>query len=541
MGGFRLIANGSRQRWWRAAALGVSALVGSVSSQVPASLAAQGAVSLRSGVTLVAVNVRASNAAGEPVVGLRREDFRLTEDGVQQPIAFVTTQDRRKPAGGDPPRQFVVVLGRGRLNAPARGLDAVIDMVRSKLSETDCVSVMAYFRLTKCTADRERVVRLLERARERHPAIESLLTRDETRQVGAPAMPLLPDTMAAIEGLFGGDAMPPAVALPGSGGGRALQFWEYPYVRRTLGYLRYLEGEKHIVLLTERGATGSDPQLIREATAARTTVTTVQTGGVRNESTPALARGGGGAQATTPFGWSLGDVFAPGEAAAVAVETGGLSVFYADPFDALTRLARITSYEYTVGYYPAKPPVQGEYRSIRVAVNRAKVVLGYRHGYEAEPVSATPLAYRRMFSEVRLKEAIDSLPLRAAASRDAESRRFWDGVRATAVLRQAPGGGQYVEVDIRLDAGGITFTADAETNRGSVELMVVARDRHQAPLGRGFATLDLPLTEADRLRVMRGGIHHLMSVPVGGRPWDAAVAVFEFSSDGAAAYVARVK
>jgi len=511
-----------------------------MASQSPGIPAGQDPPPLRSGVTLVLVNVRVTDARGEPVVDLKPADFRLSENGVPQVIAHVTTQDRRVQETGAPPRQFVIVLGRGSLNTPARGIDAVTEMVRLKLGDRDCVSVMAYFRLTGCTTDRAGVVRWLERARGAHSSIESLMRRDEARQAGAPGMPLQADTMAAIETLFAGSDMPPILALPGSGGGRAAQFWEYPYLRRTIAYLRYLEGEKHIVLLSGRGLTGFGPQLLQEAAAARTTLSIIQTGGVHNEAAPLPPRLGG-ALGMPPFGWGIGDVFTPGDAANAAVETGGLSIFNGDPTEALARLDRVTRYEYTLGYYPSTPPVAGEFRRIRVEVNRPKATLAYRHGFEAQPDARAIPEPRMLFAELRLKEVIESLPQRTLPAPGGSARRFWDGVHATAAYSSPTPGAPTVDVDVSLDPSGVTFTHEGGTAVANLNLMVIARDRNHRPIGQTATRLEIAHRTADHQQVMRAGIHRTLSVRVAQRPWEVAVAVYEFSSDRAAAAIVRVK
>ncbi len=64
---------------------------------------------------------------------------------------------------------------------------------------------------------------------------------------------------------------------------------------------------------------------------------------------------------------------------------------------AFDRLARATSFQYVLGYYPIKPPANREYRELRVTVNRRGVILLYRHAYEARPRIEGPLELRAVF------------------------------------------------------------------------------------------------------------------------------------------------
>ncbi len=148
---------------------------------------------IRSRVVLVPVDVRAIDGNGDPVTDLRQTDFTIEENGVAQTIAHFSTQTytpqappvvpsapalRRGPGLETTPlthRTFVILLGRGRLQGPSKGLDAVIDFVRTDLLPQDRVAVLAYGRATDLTTDRDPIVRLLERYRERHTYIEALL------------------------------------------------------------------------------------------------------------------------------------------------------------------------------------------------------------------------------------------------------------------------------------------------------------------------------------------------------------------------------
>jgi len=134
----------------------------------PAVLAQQGPPpqvpgAIRSRVVLVPVDVRVIDRDGNPVTDLRQSDFAIEENGVAQTIAHFSTQTytaqppgaatvpplRRGPGLEDTPpthRTFVILLGRGRLQGPSKGLDAVIDFVRTDLLPQDRVAVLAYGR-----------------------------------------------------------------------------------------------------------------------------------------------------------------------------------------------------------------------------------------------------------------------------------------------------------------------------------------------------------------------------------------------------------
>src|SRR3990172_2585800 len=133
----------------------------------------------RTGVTLVPLDVRVLDSHGRPVTDLTAADFTVLEDGVPQPIAHFSTHSltsatsvvAARPARRETPgletepsdrRIFVIVIGRGRLQGPSKGLDAMLELVRDRLLPQDLVAVVAYNRATDLTTDHERAARVIE-------------------------------------------------------------------------------------------------------------------------------------------------------------------------------------------------------------------------------------------------------------------------------------------------------------------------------------------------------------------------------------------
>ena len=169
-----------------AALLGVFTTVPSAQQQQPSRIPG----TFRSAVTLVPLDVRVLDQRGRPVTDLKQEDFVVFEENVPQRIGHfshqVLTAAPPAPDGALKMRQvpgetlqpqnhrvFLLVLGRGRLQYPAKGVDAAIDFVREQLLPQDQVAVLAYNRATDFTSNRSEVIQLLERFRERHEKIEA--------------------------------------------------------------------------------------------------------------------------------------------------------------------------------------------------------------------------------------------------------------------------------------------------------------------------------------------------------------------------------
>ncbi len=353
----------------------------------PSALSAQRQVpgAFRGRVVLVPVDVRVLDANGNPVIDLTQDEFTVFEDGVRQEIGHFSTQAftdsvagegasgptlRRTPGLEPSPvthRTFLIVLGRGRLQAPARGMDAVIQLVRGGLLASDLVGVMAYNRATDLTARHDQVLALLERYLERHEAIENALDEYfyEDRATGEIALRVIygdtaipPGIQAEIDTIFEAVDLPPSRSLPppyssalrdadadrrvddelswpnaiqpfGRQSGDVQTQHDFEKLFTAIEYLRYIEGEKHLIYVSEEGLAEllrpeRHDSLAAAAADARVTLSTIQTGGLRDRLVGLNTNwrtGGSSPRFVT------GRPFAHKDAAAVAEMTGGVSSY----------------------------------------------------------------------------------------------------------------------------------------------------------------------------------------------------------------------
>ena len=118
------------------------------------------------------VDVRVVDSFGNPITDLGQADFEIYEDGHRQTVSHFARWDlskagpikRASDSSADQEtysRAFLIVLGRGRLEGPNKGLAAVESFVRS-LNPTDRVALLAYKRATEFTTEREPVLRFLQ-------------------------------------------------------------------------------------------------------------------------------------------------------------------------------------------------------------------------------------------------------------------------------------------------------------------------------------------------------------------------------------------
>ena len=140
------------------------------------------------------LDVRVLDRNGKPITDLKATDFTILEDNVPQKLGhFSVTTLATTPAPPDAPpirrampaenaplapqtrRLFLIALGRGRLQYPSGGVDGALAFVRDRLLPQDEVAVAAYNRATDFTADRGKILEVLEQFKARHELIEAKL------------------------------------------------------------------------------------------------------------------------------------------------------------------------------------------------------------------------------------------------------------------------------------------------------------------------------------------------------------------------------
>jgi VWFA-related protein len=531
----------------------------------------------RSAAFVVPVDVRVLDRAGQPVTDLTVDDFVVEEDGVGQKITYFATQSPHAGRAADADirriaasarlepqhrRVFLIVLGRGRLQGPSKGLDALVRFVRERLAPPDQVAVMAWNRATDFTTDRDRVAGVLERFRGAHEGIESELSLALSglgalyaNRTISPAIQRRIDAVfgdAASGGsrqvLYGGsvDAAEATVgrtsarrledearAHPTIGGADALlralmdaptlgaNFDDYIQLSRqtlqdvgnlyaAIDYLRFIEGEKHLIYVTEGGlllpSSDNDRDLGRLAADARVAVDTFQTGGV--------ARLYGSAMSP-----SAASAFALGALRTVA-ETSGGQASASEPGDrAIDRIARSTEFGYVLGYVPANTTFDGRFRRVTVTVKRRDVTVSHRHGYFArrDPEAFDPrrlLATSRMITAAGYKENIPDLALRLAARDGADASR------------------PTVVVDLTIAAERVRFTTEGPEHLAALSLAIVCADDRARNVGEFWRTaVDVRVAGGDLDTLKRDGIKVRVEIPVARAPAFVKAIAYDYGSD----------
>jgi VWFA-related protein len=485
-----------------------------------------------------------------------------------------------------PARTFLILLGRGRHQTYFKSVDDLIHFARNDLLPQDRVAVFAYNRATDFATDHEKIAQVLDRYKKVNERLESLL---ESRFGGLAAIygtKELPQSFQAeIDKIFSAPGavasrrVPPA-GIPNktatdqsarvvaaqenrseeaskisqfdkmeadmiSGG---LSFEEFASssamtqqdVRNILTcieYMRYMEGEKHLLFFTEKGLffpkgdTSYDMWLAAVANDARVAIDVFQTGGVPpipmpRVSAPKIEIGpGGGITIIRPDPPPFSQSNPPAETYAiqsirlVAELTGGRTAVYTNVSQALSLVNETTRVQYLLGYYPKDETWDGKYRQITVKVRRPGLKVSFRHGYYArdtiQPYNREEfLAYSRISAAAGYEFDIEDIPFKVilTPAKDATGR-------------------PQSKVDLLIDASKVAFGIAGERQTARLRIAVFALDGKDSLVGEEWKTMNLQLQEETYQQFLHGGIPFSVSLPLNKANQALKVVVYDPASD----------
>ncbi|MGE5834528.1 MAG: VWA domain-containing protein [Acidobacteriota bacterium] len=493
-------------------------------------------------------------------------------------------------------RLFLIALGRGFLQHPSRGLDGAMKFVRERLLPQDQVAVMAYNRATDFTTDRDQIVQVLDRFKLRHEAIEAKLRQYYSSWSAVHRGTLIPaEFQADIDAIFNDPATPGVRALPegrvtdaariASDDRRTTDLLQRAEILRErvaaaaalgqpvspfdklaieeadlagvtleeyvssnrqtmqdlgrlyagIDFLRYIDGEKHLVFVTERGLTlprlEDDLSVAAAANNARVAIDIIQTGGTAPTLKPAFTGPGGPSMLIVDVtkGEPLYQRFVISSLKQIAELTGGQASVYEYADKGLERIATATSSGYLLGYYPSNPALDGKYRRITVKVNRAGATVLYRHGYFAEPARAPldrrrSLTYNRIASAVNYPRDIGDLELILKTSEVKGSGRLPDFV-----------------VDVTIGIANVGLTLEDGRHKGGLDIAVFCQNANGDGVGDLWQKMDLNLSAATYQRMLREGLPYSGRLTVTGAVKHVKVVVYDYATDRVGTIMRQVR
>ena len=479
--------------------LAMAALIGAVSGEARSPPPSRWQVStMVADRPVVPVDVRVVDEHGKPVTNLTRDEFTITEDGAPQSIrtfSLRTVSDGPSASG----RHFLVVLGSGRLAPAKQSVAAAAAFVR-QLLPGDAVGVITWDRAIGLTTDHERVAALLDRDAAAHETIASHIIDWHNHARGKYGPKEIPDAIQAeIDRLF----EPPPSRQPAETSPpdslADLDAWVHQAAKSDVDlskvyagveYLRGIEGEKHLIFVTDqdlpRTVAEDDRTLGARASDARVSVH--------------VSRG------------------PASELAALATLTGGTldqGGTWAKTFSAIDAATR---FEYVIEYQSTRPATVASMRSVAVAVTRPHLTVVSRRLYFAPALAVlTPdgiVAYSRMLSA------------------DVRSPDFRMKAKASDVR---DGDAHAVDVQLTIDAAGVSFETVGHERVASLQVLVICSDYARNETAWHSASLTLP---ADG-RPPSGDMTVTVRSPVVAEPSRVMVIVYSPHADVVAATYAR--
>ncbi len=512
---------------------------------------------------LVPIDVRAVDGHGEPVRDLRLSDFIVTEDGIAQEIAHFASVDfervadvavgERQPVAptgptGPEERTFLMVLGRGRLQGPARGLEAAMTFVQSGLRPQDFVGVVAYDRATDLTRDREPILRLLQRYQARHESIEARLDHwfGGLNFLFVSRVPP-PGAQAEIDALFDDPGLPrtrrlagldaPAedrvTDLPDMDTPGIAEIGDAPAIVATrddldklysaVSYLRNLDGEKHLIFVSEEGLLGLGRSedadgFAAMAADARVTVSTIHTGGLSTSWGEGVF-----------MGPNWGHIWAMLDSRSIASISGGVSSSHQFASKAFDTLARTMGTSYVLGYYPTNRVPDGQYRRIAVTTTRPGVRLIHRRGYYARE-GPPPADRRTVMAHARITSAgAYRMPIRDV------------GVSLRASYASRGAAGWRVKAEVAIDPGTIRFREVDGRQVAALNVAIFFGNLDEKLVGEAWKTIDLQLDAATFERLQRESIVYETTVDLRGAGPRIKAVVYDFLGDRVGTTVREIR
>lgn len=532
-------------------------------------------------VRLIPVDVTVTDQRNRSVAGLKQEDFQIFENGREQEIRHFSVENlaanvpgpliemRKVPTLELAPqssRTFLILLGRGRNQTYFKSVDDLIRFVRKDLLPQDRVAVFAYNRATDFTVERAKITEVLERYKKANERLESSLDsrfgglaaiygtkelpksfQDEVDRifVGSEALASrrVPPAGIPNKGAWDKDArivaaqanrsdeasnVSPFDKLEASAISGGLSFEEFASsyamtqqdarnILTCIEYLRYMEGEKHLLFFTEKGLffpKGGDSYdfgLAAVANDARVAVDVFKTGGVPPISMPVrlptIEIGPNGLPTMRmpdppPFSQSNppAETYSIQSLRTIAELTGGRTAIYSNVGQALSTLNETTRLQYLLGYYPKDDSWDGKYRQISVKVRRPGVKVSFRHGYYARDTiqpydRAEFLAYSRISAAAGYESDIGDIPF-----------------KINAFVEKDAIGSPRINIALLIDASAVAFKSDNNRHTARLRIAVFGLDGQSNLLREDWKTVNLQLQENSYRQYLQSGIPFSISM-----------------------------
>jgi len=301
-------------------------------------------------------------------------------------------------------------------------------------------------------------------------------------------------------------------------------------------YLRHLEGEKHLVLLTESGMTlprqENNIALARIASDARIAIDIIQTGGMVAPAPPRLNPTGRGpmfrVNPSATASQMFNQTFAMQDLRLMSDLTGGQFAAFRKGEEAFDRLDRSVRFQYLLGYYPSNTTRDGKYRKVTVKVNRSGARIMSRQGYYATD-SYLPLDRRQFLTFSRVHAAA-----------------MYQGVLDHIGVSLGPpsvtgdGASRALTIEIAIDVSRVRFTRDGDRHVAMIDVAMFCGDEKQRIVGERWQEVGLRLTDAMLQQILKDKARYVASIPLTGEPRFVKIIAYNYEADLLGAATAKI-
>lgn len=284
-------------------------------------------------------------------------------------------------------------------------------------------------------------------------------------------------------------------------------------------YLRHLEGDKHLVFVTERGMNlprfEDDVDLARAANDARVAIDTFQVGGLEGQ-----AGGNWTDQSQQTFAFKA--------LRTIAEQTGGVSSVSEDGMVAVGRINEVSRSEYLLGFYPPGASLNGGYRKIEVRTRRPNVTLLYRRGYygrtEVGAFNRREMVTReRLLATAGFRREVNDLKVKLHASQ-----------------RQNDAGVNEMSVRVSIDPSRLYLSVAEGRRVGSLDILAVCFNDKGQPIGQFYQRAALDIAPDQWESVSRNGLPYDARFEVSPATRNVRVIVYDYRADLVGSADARV-
>jgi hypothetical protein len=305
-------------------------------------------------------------------------------------------------------------------------------------------------------------------------------------------------------------------------------------------YMRYMEGEKHILFFSGNGLflprLRNDKSIASLASDARVAIDTFQTEGIRETPTEAERSAGFypdpemyGITGKQALGLSWSRTAALTSLRNISELTGGSPAIHQYIGKALARVNETTRFEYLLGYYPTEQVWDGKFRTITVKVNRPGLNVQHRYGYFARD-ALQPYDRREFLAYSRIASAAASYPSISDVAFNLDSS--WE---------KDSSGKRQTLVKLKIDASTVRFETVNGLRSGRLRIAVFCTNSDDDFMADVWENLDMDLSEETYQRARKEGIPYSVMMPVSPGRRNFKAIVYDIKSDKVGSRVRSVK